>query len=100
MDPSFFFFKSGRIKHWTYRPEEQKGDYWLLVLRIWMFLDLQDPDPLVRDTDPDPSIIEQKQSEKPWFLSFVPSLWLDMNVTSKNNKQKTVGVVKVNGINR
>jgi hypothetical protein len=31
-----------------------------------MFLELPDPDPLVRDTDPDldPSIIKQKQEEK------------------------------------
>jgi hypothetical protein len=37
------------------------------VLRIRMFLGLPDPDPLVRGTDPapDPSIIKQKQQEKP-----------------------------------
>jgi hypothetical protein len=31
-----------------------------LLLRIHMFLGLLDPDPLVRDLDPDPSIIKQK----------------------------------------
>jgi hypothetical protein len=36
-----------------------------LILR---FLRLPDPDPLVRGTDPNPSIIKQKQLEKPWFL--------------------------------
>jgi hypothetical protein len=30
------------------------------IRRIHMFLGLPDPDPLVRDTDPDPSIIKQK----------------------------------------
>jgi hypothetical protein len=29
-----------------------------------MFLGLPDPDPVVRGTDPDPSIIKQKQSRK------------------------------------
>ncbi len=42
--------------------------------RIHMFLGLLDPDPnpLVRNMDPDsdPSIIKQKQWEKPWFLLF------------------------------
>ncbi len=32
----------------------------VLRIRIHMFLGLLDPDPLVRDMDPDPSIIEQK----------------------------------------
>jgi hypothetical protein len=39
------------------------------VFRIHMFLGLPDPDPLVRGMDPapdpDPSIITQKQQEKP-----------------------------------
>jgi hypothetical protein len=37
-----------------------------------MFLGLPDPqpDPLVTITDPDPSIIKQKQEEKSWFLPF------------------------------
>jgi hypothetical protein len=41
------------------------------VLRFWirMLLGLPDPDPLVRGTDPDPSIIKQK--EKPRLLLFV-----------------------------
>jgi hypothetical protein len=30
------------------------------IRRIYMFLGLPEPDLLVRDTDPDPSIIEQK----------------------------------------
>jgi hypothetical protein len=30
------------------------------VFRIHMFLSLPDPDPLVKDIDPDPSIIKQK----------------------------------------
>jgi hypothetical protein len=29
------------------------------IRRIHMFLGLPDPDPLVRDTDPDPSIVKQ-----------------------------------------
>jgi hypothetical protein len=32
----------------------------IAVLRILMFLDFPDPDPLVRGMDPDPSIIMQK----------------------------------------
>ncbi len=32
----------------------------LAVFRIHMFLDLRDPDPLIRGMDPDPSIIKQK----------------------------------------
>jgi hypothetical protein len=37
-----------------------------------MFLGLQDPgsDPLVRGTDPDPSIIKQEKYGEPWFLLF------------------------------
>ncbi len=48
------------------------------ICRIRMFLDLLDldPDPLVRGTDPDPSIIKQKQKEELWFLLFWTSLWL------------------------
>jgi hypothetical protein len=39
---------------------------------ICKFSGLLDPDPLVRGTDPDldPSIIKQKQEEKPSFLLF------------------------------
>jgi hypothetical protein len=34
------------------------------IHRIHMFLDLLDPDPLVRVMDPDPSITKQKYSSK------------------------------------
>ncbi len=34
---------------------------WIRIRRIHMFLGLLDPDPLVRGTDADPSIIRQKQ---------------------------------------
>ena len=37
-------------------------------VQIRKFLDLPDPDPLVRGTDPDPSITTQKYQEKPLFL--------------------------------
>ncbi len=65
----------------------------MLRIRIHMFLGLLDPDPLVRDMDPDPSIITQKKEEKPWFLQFYDSSWLfifknDVHVPSKSNKQK------------
>jgi hypothetical protein len=33
---------------------------WIRIRRIHMFLGLPDPDELVKDTDPDPSIIKQK----------------------------------------
>ncbi len=41
---------------------DPKIDVFYPVLRIRMFLGLMDPDldPLVRGTDPDPSIIKQK----------------------------------------
>jgi hypothetical protein len=38
---------------------------WIRIRRIRMFLDLLDPDPLVRGTDPDPSINKQKKLGKP-----------------------------------
>jgi hypothetical protein len=34
------------------------------ITRIYMFLGLPDPDPLVRYSEPDPSIIKQKEQEK------------------------------------
>ncbi len=37
----------------------------VLRIRICMFLGLLYPDPLVRGTDPDPSIVKQKKQEKP-----------------------------------
>jgi hypothetical protein len=44
-------------------------------IRIRKFLDHPDPDPLVRDTDPDPSIIKQNSKENLDFYCFVTSLW-------------------------
>jgi hypothetical protein len=66
---------------------------------IHMFLDLPDPDPLVRgmdlDPDPDPSIIMQKIVKKPnldsyYFVTLFDFLSLKngVNVASKSNKQK------------
>jgi hypothetical protein len=52
------------------------------IQRIRMFLGLLGPDLLVRGTDTDPSIIKQKQKEKPCFLL------LCVNVPLKTNKQK------------
>jgi hypothetical protein len=50
------------------------------VIRIWIckFLDLQDPDQLVRGPDPDPSIITQNSKKRLGFYRycFVTSLWL------------------------
>jgi hypothetical protein len=42
-----------------------------------MFLGLPDPDPLVRDMDPDqdPSIIKHKKKEKPFFLLLCDFFW-------------------------
>jgi hypothetical protein len=37
------------------------------IRRIRKFLCLPGPDPLLRGLDPDPSIIRQKYSEKPYF---------------------------------
>jgi len=37
-------------------------------VQIRKFLDLPDPDPLVRGTDPEPSIIKQKYFKKSLFL--------------------------------
>jgi hypothetical protein len=53
---------------------------------IRKFLDLQDP--LVRDTDPDPSMIKQNSKKTLYLLCFVP-LWLlslknGVNVPSKS----------------
>jgi hypothetical protein len=57
--------------------------------RIRRFLGLPDPDPLVRGTDPDPSIIKQKKVRR----TMIPTvLWIslknDVNVALKSNKQK------------
>jgi hypothetical protein len=65
---------------------------WIRIRRIRMFLGLldPDPDPLVRDMDPDPSITKQKIVRKtPWllllcdFFGFL-SLKNDVNVPSKS----------------
>jgi hypothetical protein len=63
-----------------------------------MFLDLPDPDPLVRSTDPDPSIIKQKyrvvgKTLIPTHLRLLYdflSLKNDVNVVSKSNKPKNL----------
>ncbi len=43
-------------------PREYRAVLWIRIRihQIHMFLGLQDPDPLVRGMDPDPSIIMQK----------------------------------------
>jgi hypothetical protein len=52
--------------------------YWISICRICMFLDLLDPDPLVRGTgtasNPDPSIIKQKYVVRKTLIPNV--LWL------------------------
>ncbi len=48
----------------------------VLGIRFSRFLGLLDPDPLVRDTDPDPSIIKQNSKKNLDFYCFVTSLWL------------------------
>ncbi len=70
-------------------------------IRIRTFLGLPDPDPLVRGMDPvpDPSIIEQKLQENPWFLLFFDFLSLknDLIVALKSIEPKNlfVAVLKV-----
>ncbi len=51
-------------------------------------LGLPDPDPLVRDTDPDPSITSKnsKKNIDSYWYDFL-SLKNDVNVPSKSNKQ-------------
>ncbi len=61
----------------------------MVRFRIRRFLGLPDPDPLVRGTDPDPSIIKQKKVRR----TMIPTvLWIslknDVNVALKSNKQK------------
>ncbi len=58
------------------------------VFRIHMFLDLLDPDPLVRGTDPDPSIIMIPTACH--ILFYFLSLKNDVNVPSKSNKRKNL----------
>ncbi len=55
------------------------------VLRIYVFLDLLDTDPLVRGTDPDPSIIKQNSKKNIDSYCFVTSFYVlsfknDVNV--------------------
>jgi hypothetical protein len=45
----------------------------VLRIRVRMFLDLLDPDPLVRGMDPDPSIIMQNSKKNLDFYCFVTS---------------------------
>jgi hypothetical protein len=54
-----------------------------------MFLGLPDPDPLVIDMDPDPSIIK-KNLDSYYFVTLFDflSLKYDVNVPSTSNKQK------------
>ncbi len=59
-----------------------------------MFLGLQDPDPLVRDMDPDPdpSIMQnsKKNLDSYYFVTLFDFLSLknDVNVPSQSNKKK------------
>jgi hypothetical protein len=46
----------------------------MLQIRIRMYLGLPDPDPLVRYTDPDPSIIKQNSQQNLDSFCFVTSL--------------------------
>ena len=55
------------------------------MLRIYVFLDLLDTDPLVRGTDPDPSIIKQNSKKNIDSYFFVTSFYVlsfknDVNV--------------------
>ncbi len=64
------------------------------IHRIRIFLSLLDPDqdPIVRGTDPDPSIIKQRKTLIPTVLLLLYdffSLKNDVNVASKSTKQKT-----------
>jgi hypothetical protein len=56
-----------------------------------MFLGLPDPDPLVRGTNADPSIIKEnnKKTSIPTVSLLVYILKNYVNVPSKSNKQKT-----------
>ncbi len=74
------------------------------IRRIHMFLGLWDPDPLVRDTDPDRLRIwillsSSKKSKKNidsfCFVTFFLSLNNYVNVLSKTNKPKKLDVLKV-----
>ncbi len=49
-----------------------------------MFLGAPDPDPFVRDPDPNPSIIKQNLD---FFMTFL-SMRNDVNVALKSNRQK------------
>jgi hypothetical protein len=59
---SISFYNNGHLAG----SHQQFAEFFIINLRnmsvLWirMFLGLQDPDPLVRGTDPDPSIIKQK----------------------------------------
>ncbi len=70
------------------------------IRRIRIFLDLPDPNLLAKGTDPDPTIIMQKEKEKPWFLLFCDfffdflSLKNYVNVASKSNKQDNLEKIK------
>jgi hypothetical protein len=62
-----------------------------------MFLGLPDHNPLVRVTDPDPSILSSSKNRKkaliPGVLRLLQgflSLKNDVNVTSKSNKQRNL----------
>jgi hypothetical protein len=58
MDPQHLLVYSAlHTCRWT---TEMNLKYALLLIRIRTFLGLLDPNPLVRGTDPDPSIIKQK----------------------------------------
>jgi hypothetical protein len=47
------------------------------IRRIHMFLDLPHPDPLVRDADPDPSIINKKKTLIPTVLSLLYDVFFE-----------------------
>ncbi len=73
----------------------------ILIRRIHIFLDLLDPDPVVRgmDPDPNPSGLSSKNSEKNLdsfcFVTDFLSLKNDVSVPSKSNKQFRVGVLRL-----
>ncbi len=55
-----------------------------------MFLVLPDPDPLVRDTDPNSLSLSKKNIDSYCFVTFYEFLSLknDVNVPSKSNQDK------------
>jgi hypothetical protein len=81
---------------WNSKIQTGLKQCWIRIRRIRMFLGLLDPDPKVRGTDPDSSIIKlnSKKNLNPtvlWLLYDFLSLKNYVDVASKSNKQKILG---------